>query len=119
MTGGQRYLIGFAATGLIGIGIALALGPAVRREAIWGVVLGLVVQAPLGWWILRSIGTERFQVAWIAGILIRLGVVAIAGLVLIPAFGWRLVPALGALVATVLVLLLVEVVTAMREHPGT
>jgi uncharacterized membrane protein len=89
------------------------------REIASGVLLGLVVQVPLVWWTLRSIGTERFQLVWVAGMLIRLAVVAITGLVLVPAFGWRMAPVLGALVVTLLVLLLAEAVTALREHSGT
>jgi hypothetical protein len=117
LTGGARYLIGFAATGIIGAGLSLVLSPE-WPEVPRGVLLGLVVQAPLGWWTLRSIGTERFQLAWVSGMLIRLSLLAITGLVLVPALGWRMAPALGALVATVLALLLVEVVTAWQEHSG-
>lgn len=118
MTAGKRYLTGFAAAGLLGALIASAVEPAIRREVVGGIVIGLVVQAPLGWWTLRNIGTERFQVVWVTGMVIRLALVAITGLVLIPALRWRLAPALGALVATVLALLLVEVVTASLEHSG-
>jgi heme A synthase len=118
MTAGKRYLFGFAAAGLLGATIALAAEPDIRREVAWGVLIGLLVQAPLGWWTIRSIGTERFLLVWVTGMVIRLALVAITGLVLIPALGWRLIPALGTLIATVLVLLLVEVVTASLEHSG-
>jgi hypothetical protein len=118
MTTGKRYLLGFAAAGLLGAVICLAVEPDLRREVVWGVVIGLLVQAPLGWWTLRSIGTGRFQLVWVTGMVIRLALIAITGLVLIPALGWRMAPALGALVATVLGLLLVEVVTASWEHSG-
>ena len=118
MTAGKRYLFGFAAAGLLGATIALAAEPGIRREVAWGVLIGLLVQAPLGWWTIRSIGTERFLLVWVTGMVIRVALVAITGLVLIPALGWRLIPALGTLIATVLVLLLVEVVTASLEHSG-
>lgn len=118
MTAGQSYLLGLAAAGIVGAGLAWALGPTPRKEVATGVLLGLIVQAPLGWWTVRSIGTDRFQLVWVLGMLIRLAVLAITGLVLIPVFGWRMVPVLGALVVTVLVLLLVEVMTAVREHSG-
>jgi hypothetical protein len=114
----RRYLIGFALVGTVGAGLALASGPDLRDEVAWGVLLGLLVQAPLGWWTLRSIGTEGFQLVWVAGMVIRLAIVAITALILVPAFGWRMVPVLGGLVATLLALLLVEVVTALREHSG-
>jgi ABC-type proline/glycine betaine transport system permease subunit len=118
VTAGKRYLIGFALVGIAGAGLAGAAGPALRSDVSWGILLGLLVQAPLGWWTIRSIGSERFQLVWAAGMVIRLAVVAITGLVLVPMFGWRMVPALGALVTTLLALLLVEVVTALREHSG-
>jgi hypothetical protein len=50
------------------------------------------------------------------GMVIRLAVVAIAGLVLAPAYGWHTVAIVAALVATLLVLLLVEAMTALREQ---
>lgn len=115
MTSGKRYLIGFAAAGLLGGAITLAVEPGIRREVACGVLIGLLAQAPLGWWTLRSIGSERFQLVWVTGMLIRLTLVTITGLVLIPALGWSTAPVLGALLATVLVLLLVEVVTAAQE----
>jgi hypothetical protein len=86
---------------------------------VWGVLLGLLIQVPLAWLTLRSIGTERFQLIWVGGMLIRLATVAIAGLVLVPELGWRMAPTLGALVATILALLLVEAVAAARAHWGT
>jgi heme A synthase len=118
MTAAKVYLFGFAAAGVLGAVIAFSVDPGIRREIVWGLVIGLLVQAPLGWWTLRSIGTERFQLVWVTGTVIRLALVAIAALILIPALGWRMAPALAALVATVLVLLLVEVVTASMEHSG-
>jgi 4-amino-4-deoxy-L-arabinose transferase-like glycosyltransferase len=104
--------------GITGAVLVAVMSPSLQREVAWGVVIGLLVQVPLGWWTLRSIGTERFQLAWVAGMIIRLAIVAITGLVLVPAFGWPMVPTLGALLATMLLLLLVEVVTAAQEHSG-
>ena len=74
------------------------------------------VQAPLGWWTLRSIGTPRFQLVWSLGMLLRLAILAVAGVILVPALGWRTGPALGTLVGAMVALLLVEAVSAMREH---
>jgi hypothetical protein len=110
--------MGLGAAGLLAVLIAVAVEPAVRREVVWGIATGFLVQVPLGWWTLRSIGSERFQLAWVAGMLGRLALVAIAGLVVIPALGWQMGPALGTLVGTALALLLVEAVTALREHSG-
>jgi hypothetical protein len=87
-------------------------------ETAWGVLLGVLIQAPLTWLTLRSIGTERFQLIWVSGMLIRLAALGLAGLILVPAFDWRMGPTLGALLGTLLALLLVEVVAAARAHSG-
>ncbi len=52
------------------------------------------------------------------GMMVRLALVVLAGLVLVPALRWQMVPALGGLVGAILVLLAVEVVTVMRENSG-
>jgi hypothetical protein len=111
--------MGLAAVAASGLILALLVGPDLRNEVIFGVLLGLLIQAPLGWWTVRSIGSERFQLVWVVGMMIRLAVVALTGLVLAPEFEWRMVPVLAALVATLLVLLLVEAMTALRQHSGT
>ena len=116
MTGRGRYLTGLAAVALLGGLIMGLVSPAVRREVGWGIGLGLVVQAPLGWLTIRSIGTERFQIVWLAGMLARLTLVALAGLILIPALRWQMVPALAGLVGAILVLLVLEVLTVLREN---
>lgn len=102
---------------LVAAVVALA-SPAIRIELLSGIGLGLLVQAPLGWLTVRSVGTGRFQAVWAMGMMIRLGLVAIAGLVLVPALGWEMVPALAGLVGAILVLLAVEVLTVMRENSG-
>ena len=117
MTGSKRYLLGFALVAGCGFGLATAAHPAARQEIACGVLLGLVLQAPLGWWTLRSIGTDRFQLVWVIGMLTRLGLLILTGF-LVPAFGWALAPVLGGLVGALLLLLLVEVVTAMGEQSG-
>jgi heme A synthase len=116
VTTGKRYVLGLVAVGVIGAALAWVLGPELREEVAFGVLIGLLVQAPLGWWTVRSLGTERFQLIWMVGMVIRLAVVAIAGLVLAPAYGWHTVAIVAALVATLLVLLLVEAMTALREQ---
>lgn len=116
MTPGKRYLLGLAAVGVIGLALTWLLGPGRRNEVAYGVLVGLLIQAPLGWWTIRSIGTERFQLVWVAGMLVRLIAVGITGLVLAPEYGWNTGATLAALVLTLLVLLLVEVLTAVREQ---
>lgn len=118
MTAGRRYLLGLTAAGVIGLALTSLLGAGLRNEVAYGVLIGLVIQAPLGWWTIRSIGTERFQLVWVAGMLVRLVAVVITGLVLAPEYGWNSGATLAALVLTLLVLLLVEVLTAVREQSG-
>jgi hypothetical protein len=111
-----RYLVGTTLVAVVGAGGILMLPAAIRTQAAWGTAIALALQAPLGWWVLRSIGTPRFQLVWVLGMLIRLATVAVIGLILVPALGWDVAPVLGALVTVLLLLLLVEAVTAAREH---
>ncbi len=116
MTAGGRYLAGMA---LVAIGFAalgLAVSPHLRDEVGWALVIAIGIQAPLGWWTLRSIGRPGFQLVWSLGMLVRFAAVGLAGLVLVPAFGWEMGPALGTLVAAMMAMVLVEVVTAVREN---
>lgn len=118
MSSRRRYLVGFTLVALIGAGVALWAGAELRDEIGWGVLIGLVVQAPLGWWTIQSIGTRRFLTVWAGGMLIRLVVLAVTGLLLVPAFGWDMAAALGALLVTLVTLLVLEVGIAMREQSG-
>jgi hypothetical protein len=110
------YLTGSILVCGAGLGLALRAGPAIRTDLLWGVGLAAALQIPLGWFTIRSIGTDRFQLVWSSGVLARLAFVALTALVLVPGNGWRLGVVLGALVVTLVALLLVEVVTAMREQ---
>jgi hypothetical protein len=111
-----RYLAGVALVA-VGGAVLVLLAPAPDRPvAGWGVGVGLVLQTPLGCWALRSIGTDRFMAVWGLGMLVRLTVVAITGLAVLPVLGARAGPMLGAMVGVLVALLLVEGVTALREH---
>jgi len=116
MTAGGRYASGLLVVAVIGLVAVLTVSPHIRREVAWGVGLALAVQAPLGWWTVRSIGTDRFQLVWVMGMVIRLMLVALAGLVLVPELRWELIATLAAIVATMLVLLLVEVATVLGKN---
>ena len=116
MTLPRRYLAGVALVAAGGVAL-VALVPASDRTVVgWGVVVGLILQAPLGWWALRSVGTDRFMAVWGLGMLVRLTVVMVAGLVILPVLGRAAGPMLGAMVGVLVALLLVEGVTALREH---
>jgi hypothetical protein len=105
-----------AAVAAAAAGATAAVPADVRPEVGWGAAVGLVLQAPLGWWALRAIGTERFMPVWGLGMLVRLTVVAIAGLIVIPQLGRRAGPMLVSMVGVLVALLLIEGITALREH---
>ena len=116
MTAPRRYLIGLAAVGILGLLATRLAPPTLREEIAAGVVIGLLVQAPLGWWTLRSIGTEKFQLVWVGGMILRLVLIGVASVVLSRQYSWEAGTFLLALVATLVILLLVEAVTAAQEH---
>jgi hypothetical protein len=116
MTRGGRYLaaVGGVAAGALALsGLASADD---RAAAWWGIGVGLVLQTPLGWWAIQSIGTERFLGIWLLGMLVRLTVVVIAALVVLPVLGSGAEAMLGAMVGVLVALLAVEGATAFREH---
>ena len=113
---GLRYLTGVAMVAAGGA-VAAAMVPVADRAVVgWGIVIGLVLQTPLGWWAIRSIGTDRFMAVWGLGMLVRLTVVAVVGFAVLPVLGRRAGSMLGSMVGVLVALLLVEGVTALREH---
>ena len=116
MTLGRRYLAGVAVVGIASGVLGLMVPPVLRPPVMWGAATGLALQAPLGWWALRSLGTERFMLSWGLGMLVRFTAVALAGLTVAPALGQSAGPMLGTMVGVLVALLLVEGVTAVREH---
>ena len=119
MSGGRLYLVGAA---LIAGGCTWAAlhYPGGEARGIW-LALGasIMVQGPLGWWLLRSIGTERFLAAWVGGILARFALLGLLGLLILPALNWPLMPGILALVALLLAFLLLEVIVLLIERPRT
>jgi hypothetical protein len=116
MTALRRYLVGLSMAAALGSVVVALAQPQLRKELAAGGLIALAVQAPLGWWTLRSIGTGRFQLVWLGGMVIRLAVVALAAVVLAGQYQWEAGALLLALVVTLLVLLLVEAATAVQEH---
>jgi heme A synthase len=111
-----RYIAGVAAVGAAGL-VAAAASPVESRPGIlWGLFVGLLLQAPLGWWTLRAIGTERFFMVWGLGMLVRFAVVAVAAFALLPAPDRLASPMLVTMVGVLLALLLVEGAVAMRAN---
>jgi len=116
VTLGQRYLAGVALVAAGGAALVSLVSADERPVVGWGAVVGLILQTPLGWWALRSVGTDRFMAVWGLGMLVRLTVVLIAGALLLPVLGGHAGPMLGTMVGVLAALLLVEGVTALREH---
>jgi hypothetical protein len=113
---GLRYLAGVALVAAGGV-VLTAVVPAGDRPVVgWGVAIGLVLQTPLGWWAIRSIGTDRFMAVWGLGMMTRLTVVVVVGFAVLPVLGRRAGPMLGSMVGVLVALLLVEGLTALREH---
>ena len=69
---GRRYLAGVAGVAAAGAALIALVPGDIRGAVLWGVGTGLVLQAPLGWLALRSIGTDHFMASWVAGMLVRL-----------------------------------------------
>lgn len=116
MTVGGSYLSGVGVVAALATGLTLVVPAEIRAEVGWGAAVGLLLQIPLGWWALRSIGTERFLPVWGLGMLVRFAVVGIAGLVVLPALADRAGSMLGSMVGVLVALLFVEGLTALREH---
>jgi hypothetical protein len=118
VTRARRYVAGVGAVGAAGL-VAAALVPAASRPGLfWGLIVGLLLQAPLGWWTLRAMGTERFLPVWGLGMLVRLAVVAVAAFALMAAPETLAVPMLAMMVAVLMALLLVEGAVAWRDNAG-
>jgi heme A synthase len=112
----RRYLAGVTMVAAGGAALTMLVSAPERASVGWGALVGLVLQAPLGWLAVRSIGTERFMAVWGLGMLVRLTTVAVAALIVLPVLGSRSWAMLGTMVGVLVALLLVEGVTALREH---
>jgi hypothetical protein len=119
VTAGRRYLVGLGAVALGALALCLVLPSQDRAEMAAVLGLALAVQGPLGWWLVRVIGTERFLLVWAIGIGTRLGLVALCALVVVPALELSLAPALFVLVGVLLSLLVVEAVVVGLGPAGT
>ena len=108
MTAGRRYLLGVGSVAAALLILSAALG-AEARVGVW-VALGtaLAVQGPLGWWLVRAIGSPRFLLVWAVGIAVRFALVALFALVVAPRLRLALAPTLFALVCVLIGCVVVE-----------
>jgi hypothetical protein len=111
-----RYVAGVAAVVGAGLIAAAAMPGPARAGILWGLAVGLLLQAPLGWWTLRTVGTERFLTVWGLGMLVRFAVVAVAAFALMAAPERLAAPMLATMVGTLVALLLEEGAVEMQEH---
>jgi len=116
MTAGRRYLVGVSAVAAAALVLSFVL-PAGARTAVWlATALALIVQGPLGWWLVRAIGTERLQLIWAVGIAARFALVAACSLVVAPRLGLALAPLLLSLVGVLMCCVVVEAIV-VRAAP--
>src|SRR6266566_7588898 len=117
MTTGRRYLLGVTTVAVAALLLSLVVPPDARTGLWLATALALIVQGPLGWWVVRAIGTERLQLVWAVGIAARFALVAAGGLVVAPRLGLALAPLLFPLVGVLMCFLVVEavVVRAVTE----
>ena len=108
MAAARRYLLGVGSVTAALLIASAALGTE-ARVAVW-VALGtaLAVQGPLGWWLVRAIGSPRFLLAWAVGIAARFALVALFALVVAPRLRLALAPTLFALVGVLIGCVVVE-----------
>src|SRR6266513_2207063 len=119
MTAGRSYLVGVTTVAVAALLLSLIVPPDARTGLWLATFLALIVQGPLGWWVVRAIGTERLQLVWAIGIGARFALVAAGGLVVAPRLGLALAPLLFALVGVLMCCVVVEagVVRAATEVP--
>jgi hypothetical protein len=114
VSAGRRYLVGLL---LVAAGsaafIALLHG---GRERWVALGLALAVQGPFGWLVVESVGKEGFLAVWVTGMLGRLALVGLAGLVIVPAMHLRPAAVLVPLVLLLTVFVLLEGVVLMGRQ---
>ena len=108
MTGRRVYLLGLALVSAAGSAIVATLPLPARTPSLISLLVGLVLQGPLGWWLVRSVGTPRFIVVWVTGIGARFAVLGVMALLVFPALHWPVSPGLLVLGGVLVALLFLE-----------
>ena len=110
------YLIGLALVAAIMAGVVLRFSQPSQPSGFAMIALGLLVQGPLGWWMIKSVGTARFLGVWVIGIIARFALLAVAGLILFPLMRWSLSPGLVVLAVVLFAMLLLEGMVVWIVH---
>jgi len=105
-----RYLVGAATVATATLLLSFVLPSHAATGVQLALGIALVVQGPLGWWLVRALGTERFLLVWATGIAARLVVVAACALVIAPRLGLALESTLVALVGVLMGFVVIEAV---------
>lgn len=123
MAAGPRVGTLYAAGLLLIAGTAgaasLAAGPAAGQGIRRALAAVLLVQGPLGWWLVRSLGTDRLLAVWALGILTRFVLVGLAAFVAVPLLGWAPEPLLVSLVVLLVACLGLEGLMLARGQSQT
>lgn len=116
MSGARLYGAGLLLIAVVATLVALRFTGDVRTAMLAMALAAMVIQGPLGWWMIRSVGTPQFLVAWVAGMLVRLGILGVAALVVLPLFHWPRTPGLLVLAGVLFTMLLLEGLVIWLEH---
>ncbi|MEP6572922.1 MAG: hypothetical protein ABJD11_09500 [Gemmatimonadota bacterium] len=117
MSAGRIYWVGAAVVAAAATATVLATNSLDRRSVIFGVSSAFALQLPLGLWLVHRIGSPQLLAVWGIGMLSRFTALALFGLIVVPAFGLAVSPALISLAGTMVALLAVESVASMRHQP--
>lgn len=110
------YLTGLTLTAVLMAGVVLRFSELSRPSGFAMIGLGLLVQGPLGWWMIKSVGTPRFLGVWVIGIIARFALLGMAGLILFPLMQWPLSPGLIVLAVVLFAMLLLEGLVVWVVH---
>ena len=112
----KTYLIGLALVAVIMTGVVLRFSEVSRPSGFAMIALGILVQGPLGWWMVKAVGTPRFIGAWVMGMLARFGLLAVAAFLIFPLMHWSLSPGLIVLAVVLFAMLLLEGLVVWIVH---
>jgi hypothetical protein len=115
---GRVYLQGVVLVAMVGFGLVFLL-PGELAPKLTAVAVGIAVQGPLGWWLVKSVGSPKFLAVWPIGILARFLVLGLMALLVFPALHWRLSPGLLLLGGVLVALLFLEGLVAWLKTGAT
>jgi hypothetical protein len=112
----RTYLIGLAFVAVIMTGVVLRFSETSRPSGFAMIALGVLVQGPLGWWMVKAVGSPRFIGVWVMGMLARFGLLAVAAFLIFPLMHWSLSPGLIVLAVVLFAMLLLEGLVVWIVH---